>query len=73
MQIDFPKYFCFIIFKHENKSCFGQNTEPLYCPLNSFVGESMKDDSTMVFAYYKEGQSNPTFLYFRDALKEVKC
>lgn len=41
--------------------------------LQFFVGESMKDDSTMVFAYYKEGQSNPTFLYFRDALKEVKC
>jgi Translationally controlled tumour protein len=39
----------------------------------SFVGESMKDDGTMVFAYYKDGKSDPTFLYFGDALKEVKC
>ncbi len=39
----------------------------------SFVGESMKDDSSLVFAYYKEGATNPTFLYFADALKEVKC
>jgi len=39
----------------------------------SFVGESMKDDGTMVFAYYKEGKTDPTFLYFGDALKEVKC
>jgi hypothetical protein len=38
-----------------------------------FVGESMKDDSSLVFAYYKDGSSNPTFLYFADALKEVKC
>jgi len=41
--------------------------------LQFFVGESMKDDGTMVFAYYKEGSSDPTFLYFGDALKEVKC
>ena len=39
----------------------------------SFVGESMKDDSSLVFAYYKDGKSDPTFLYFSDALKEVKC
>ncbi len=39
----------------------------------SFVGEAMKDDGTMVFAYYKEGSTDPTFLYFGDALKEVKC
>jgi hypothetical protein len=38
-----------------------------------FVGESMKDDSSTVFAYYKDGKSDPTFLYFADALKEVKC
>jgi hypothetical protein len=38
-----------------------------------FVGESMKDDSSLVFAYYKDGKSDPTFLYFSDALKEVKC
>jgi hypothetical protein len=41
--------------------------------LQFFVGESMKDDSTMVFAYYKENSTDPTFLYFGDALKEVKC
>ncbi|KAF2607486.1 hypothetical protein F2Q68_00045780 [Brassica cretica] len=38
-----------------------------------FVGESMHDDSTVVFAYYKEGATNPTFLYFGHGLKEVKC
>jgi hypothetical protein len=39
----------------------------------SFVGESIKDDSSLVFAYYKDGAANPTFMYFGDALKEVKC
>ena len=39
----------------------------------SFVGEGMHDDSTIVFAYYKEGATNPTFLYFAHGLKEVKC
>nr|DAD33299.1 TPA_asm: hypothetical protein HUJ06_012150 [Nelumbo nucifera] len=38
-----------------------------------FVGESMHDDSTMVFAYYKEGATDPTFLYLAYGLKEVKC
>jgi len=41
--------------------------------LQFFVGESMHDDSTMVLAYYKEGATNPTFLYFGHGLKEVKC
>ncbi|GMH07740.1 hypothetical protein Nepgr_009580 [Nepenthes gracilis] len=41
--------------------------------LQFFVGESMHDDGTMVFAYYKEGATNPTFLYIAYALKEVKC
>ncbi|GJU78406.1 translationally-controlled tumor protein [Tanacetum coccineum] len=36
-----------------------------------FVGESMHDDSGMVFAYYKEGEADPTFLYFGLGLK--KC
>lgn len=39
----------------------------------SFVGESMHDDSSLVFAYYKEGATDPTFLYFSCGLKEVKC
>ncbi|XP_047309470.1 translationally-controlled tumor protein homolog [Impatiens glandulifera] len=41
--------------------------------LQFFVGESMNDDSTLVFAYYKDGAINPTFLYFGHGLKEVKC
>lgn len=41
--------------------------------LQFFVGESMHDDSTMVFAYYKDGATDPTFLYFAYGLKEVKC
>ncbi|KAM0951132.1 putative translationally controlled tumor protein [Dioscorea sansibarensis] len=41
--------------------------------LQFFVGESMHDDGSMVFAYYKEGATNPTFIYFAYSLKEVKC
>ncbi|TXG71726.1 hypothetical protein EZV62_000305 [Acer yangbiense] len=41
--------------------------------LQFFVGESMHDDACLVFAYYKEGATDPTFLYFAHALKEVKC
>lgn len=40
---------------------------------HSFVGESMHDDGMMVFAYYKEGATDPTFLYLALGLKEVKC
>lgn len=46
---------------------------PMLGDLQFFVGESMQDDASLVFAYYKEGKSDPTFLYFKDALKEVKC
>lgn len=45
----------------------------VFCGSGSFVGESMHDDSTMVFAYYKEGATDPTFLYFACGLKELKC
>ncbi|KVH87951.1 Aldehyde dehydrogenase domain-containing protein, partial [Cynara cardunculus var. scolymus] len=38
--------------------------------LQFFVGESMHDDSTTVFAYYKDGAADPTFLYFGVGLKE---
>lgn len=38
-----------------------------------FVGESMHDDCSLVLAYYKEGATDPTFLYFAHGLKEVKC
>nr|QIB02116.1 translationally controlled tumor protein [Hevea brasiliensis] len=41
--------------------------------LQFFVGESMHDDGSLVFAYYREGATDPTFLYFAYALKEVKC
>jgi hypothetical protein len=30
---------------------------------HSFVGESIHDDGGLVFAYYKEGATDPTFLY----------
>ena len=39
----------------------------------SFFGESMHDDGGLVFAYYKDGATDPTFLYFSHGLKEVKC
>jgi hypothetical protein len=39
----------------------------------SFVGEGMSDDAGLVFAYYKEGASDPTFLYFAHGVKVVKC
>ncbi|KAL0413003.1 UNVERIFIED_CONTAM: Translationally-controlled tumor protein [Sesamum radiatum] len=41
--------------------------------LQFFVGESMHDDGTIVFAYYKDGATDPTFLYLAYGLKEVKC
>ncbi|GMN43914.1 hypothetical protein TIFTF001_013119 [Ficus carica] len=41
--------------------------------LQFFVGESMHDDGSLVFAYYKEGATDPTFLYFAHGLKEVEC
>ncbi|KAL9250289.1 Translationally-controlled tumor protein-like protein [Drosera capensis] len=41
--------------------------------LQFFVGESMHDDGSLVFAYYKDGASDPTFLYIAYGLKEIKC
>ncbi|RWV95820.1 hypothetical protein BHE74_00019371 [Ensete ventricosum] len=41
--------------------------------VDTFVGESMHDDGSMVFAYYKDGAVDPTFIYFAYGLKEVKC
>ncbi|XP_030463138.1 translationally-controlled tumor protein homolog [Syzygium oleosum] len=41
--------------------------------LQFFVGESMHDDGSLVFAYYKDGATDPTFLYFGHGLKEIKC
>lgn len=42
----------------------------LWC---SFTTESMDPETTMIYAYYKEGSSSPTFLYPLYALKEEKC
>ena len=33
----------------------------------------MNQEGSIVFAYYKDGAANPTFIYFKDGLKEVKC
>ncbi|KAJ8429767.1 hypothetical protein Cgig2_006458 [Carnegiea gigantea] len=41
--------------------------------LQFFVGESVHDDGSLVFAYYKDGATDPTFLYFAHGLKEMKC
>ena len=51
--------------KNTVNDCFGFD--------GSFVGESMHDDGSLVFAYYKEGATDPTFIYFAHGLKEVKC
>ncbi|KAG6535976.1 uncharacterized protein LOC122021847 isoform X1 [Zingiber officinale] len=39
----------------------------------SFVGESMLDDGSLVFACYKDAATDPTFLYLAYGLKEIKC
>ncbi|CAL9003343.1 unnamed protein product [Prunus brigantina] len=41
--------------------------------MKSFVGESMHDDGSIVFAYYKEGATDPTFNYLAYGLKEIVC
>ncbi|KAH6782532.1 translationally controlled tumor protein [Perilla frutescens var. frutescens] len=40
--------------------------------LQFFVGKSMHDDSPLVFAYYKEGATDPTFLYFAHGLNQTQ-
>uniref|UniRef100_A0A803M5X4 TCTP domain-containing protein n=1 Tax=Chenopodium quinoa TaxID=63459 RepID=A0A803M5X4_CHEQI len=40
--------------------------------LQFFVGESMHDDGATVMAYYKDGATDPTFLYFAHGLNGVK-
>ncbi|KAJ9682698.1 hypothetical protein PVL29_018594 [Vitis rotundifolia] len=42
-----------------------------FSDLQFFVGESMHDDGCLVFAYYKDGATDPTFLYFAHGLKEI--
>ncbi|KAL3132522.1 hypothetical protein ABBQ32_009065 [Trebouxia sp. C0010 RCD-2024] len=41
--------------------------------LQFFSGESMDPDGTLAYAYYKEGASQPTFLFPKFALKGTKC
>lgn len=41
--------------------------------LQFFSGESMDPDGTLAYAYYKEGASQPTFLFPKYALKASKC
>ena len=41
--------------------------------LQFFTGESMDPESTLCYAYYKDGNANPTFLFCRYAMDEVKC
>eukprot|EP00898_Chlorokybus_atmophyticus_P008842 jgi/Chlat1/895/Chrsp107S01333 len=41
--------------------------------LQFFAGESCNVDAGMAFAFYAEGATDPTFIYFKDGLKEVKC
>ncbi|KAJ6806190.1 putative translationally-controlled tumor protein-like protein [Iris pallida] len=61
----------------EQQELFKKNIEGatkfLLSKLQFFVGESMHDAGSLVFAYYKEGATDPTFLYFAYGLKEVKC
>ncbi|KAG9139672.1 hypothetical protein Leryth_020092 [Lithospermum erythrorhizon] len=64
----------------ENQEVFKKNIEAAtkfllskLSDLQFFVGESMHDDGTLVFAYYKDGAADPTFLYFGHGLKEIKC
>ena len=37
-----------------------------------FVGESMDTEASLCFAYTKDGETDPTFLFFRDGMKEEK-
>ncbi|CAK7333213.1 unnamed protein product [Dovyalis caffra] len=64
----------------EKKEQFKKNIEgatkfllPKLKDFQFFVGESMHDDGSLVLAYYKEGATDPTFLYFAHALKEGNC
>ena len=40
--------------------------------LQFFTGESSDLEGSLAYAYYKEGAVDPTFCYFKDALKEVR-
>ncbi|CAL5219025.1 g783 [Coccomyxa viridis] len=40
--------------------------------LQFFFGESMDTEATLCFAYYKDGASDPTFIFFKHGLLEQK-
>ena len=37
-----------------------------------FAGQSMDTEASLAFAYTKDGEENPTFLFFNDAMKQEK-
>ena len=37
-----------------------------------FAGQSMETDASLAFAYTADGEEDPTFLFFNDALKQEK-
>ena len=45
----------------------------LLCAWRSFLGETGEPEASLAFAFYKEGASDPTFLFFKYALVEEKC
>ena len=46
---------------------------PVMCARRSFLGETGEPEASLAFAFYKEGASDPTFLFFKYALVEEKC
>jgi hypothetical protein len=44
-----------------------------FSELQFFTGETGDLEASLAYAYYKEGATDPTFLFFKDGLKEVKC
>eukprot|EP00884_Botryococcus_braunii_P017534 jgi/Botrbrau1/4464/Bobra.0348s0047.3 len=64
----------------DKKAEFKAKSEPgikyllkLIKDLQFFIGESAEPDGTLVYAYYKDGATNPTFLFPAYALVEQKC
>ncbi|RWW33026.1 hypothetical protein GW17_00002276, partial [Ensete ventricosum] len=68
-----PCHYCLIQLKFCICITFSNFPSPDKQLSGSFVGESMQDNGSMVFANYKEGATDPTFLYLAVGLKEVKC
>jgi hypothetical protein len=49
---------------------FNCNQKLLFFHSNSFLGVGLDMDGGMAYCYYKDGESNPTFLYFLDGMRE---